>query len=184
MGNTNDLSIISAGFTHNHRITLYITSSLTSAFAGLRLLLEICQLTILPKLLYNFFKCTCLAQIKWSDLINWKYFTLLSNYLEIPMYILSLVFVNVLHRDCLCPSRLQWQAGTIAVFLSWIIFLLFLNKWPSLGVYIGMFLKIIWRFLLVSVIFILLLISFAFAFYMAFYEPNLPVRELIDWNSL
>lgn len=95
------------------------------------------------------------------------------------MYILSLVFVTVVHRECLCPSREQWQAGTVAVFLAWIAFLLFLNKWPALGIYIGMFWKIILRFLMVTIIFSLLLIAFSFAFYMAFYEPALPVSDFI-----
>ena len=52
---------------------------------------------------------------------------------------------------------------------------LFLNKWPALGIYIGIIRKITIRFLSVSVIAILLLISFTFTFYMAFYEPDLPV---------
>ena len=98
-----------------------------------------------------------------------------SNYIEVPMYILSAVFLTVLHRDCLCPSHGQWQAGTVSLLLAWITLLPFLNKWPFLGIYIGMLWQIVLRFLMVAFIIVLLLIAFMFAFYMAFYEPSLPV---------
>ena len=118
------------------------------------------------------------VEVEMSDakpIVNWNYFRRLSNYVEIPLYVLSFVFVGVLHRQCLCPSRGQWQAGIVAVFLAWINLLLFLNKWPILGVYIGMLEKIILRFLTVAIIAILLLLAFGLAFYMAFFEPGLPV---------
>ena len=106
--------------------------------------------------------------------IKLEYFRYLSNYLEIPMYVLSIAFVTTTN-SCFCPSRIQWQAGTVAMFFAWIDFILFLNKWPDLGIYIGIIWKITIRFLSVSLIAILLLLSFTFTFYMAFYEPDLPV---------
>ena len=111
----------------------------------------------------------------YTHCINWDYFRRISNYLEVPLFILSFAFVGVLHHKCLCPHRGQWQAGIIAVFFAWMDLLLFLNKWPNLGVYIGMLQKIIIKFLAVAIIAILLLLAFGFAFYMAFYEPDLPV---------
>ena len=109
-----------------------------------------------------------------GQVIKLEYFRSLSNYLEIPMYLLSIAFVATTN-SCFCPSPLQWQAGTVAVFFAWINFILFLNKWPDLGIYIGIVWKITIRFLSVSVIATLLLLSFTFAFFMAFYEPDLPV---------
>ena len=113
-------------------------------------------------------------------IIKWKYFTSPTNYVEIPLYTLSLIFVNVIHRECLCPSRGQWQIGTIAVFLAWVDLLLFMNKWPDLGIYISMLWRIIVNFLKVSIIALFLIIAFGFAFYMAFYEPDLPVSSKIS----
>ena len=110
-----------------------------------------------------------------KNCIEWKYFTRPTNYVEVPMYILSITFVSVFQHVCLCPSREQWQAGIIAVFFAWINLLLFLNKWPSLGIYLEMLWKIILRFLKVSIIAVLLLFAFGLAFYMAFYEPDLQV---------
>ena len=132
-------------------------------------------------------ECFTRRKISLKELINWNYFFLYSNYIEVPMYILSAVFLTVLHRDCLCPSHGQWQAGTVSLLLAWITLLLFLNKWPSLGIYIGMLWQIVLRFLMVAIIIVLLLIAFMFAFYMAFYEPSLPVSILLSctlWGQI
>ena len=159
----------------------------TIVFSLVRLLLELCQLlsvgqiiTLLKKLVKCDGKPKYSAELEKSDakpigIVNWDYFRKLSNCVEVPLYFLSFVFVGVLHRQCQCPSRGQWQAGIVAVFLAWIDLLLFLNKWPILGVYIGMLQKIISRFLTVAIIAILLLLAFGLAFYMAFFEPGLPV---------
>ena len=111
--------------------------------------------------------------------IDLEYFLVPSNYIEIPLFILSIVFVSVFQHDCLCPTRGQWQAGFIAVFLAWIDLALYLDKLPLFGIYIQMLLKIIRNFLKVSVMAVLLLFAFGFAFYMAFYEPDLPVSFFV-----
>lgn len=151
---------------------------MTIIFALVRgLLFELSQalnLTICIKRYLKTRQCPCNPK-SW---INWDYFKTLSNYLEVPMYTLSIVFVSVFNNDCLCPSRGQWQAGIIAVFLAWIALILFLNKWPTLGVYIAMLGKIIMRFVTVLIIGFLLIIAFGLAFYMTFYEPDLPVSSL------
>lgn len=110
--------------------------------------------------------------------IDWEYFKSPSNYMEIPLFILSIIFVTVFHHGCLCPSRRQWQAGFIALFLAWIDLVLYLDKLPLFGIYIQMLLKIIRNFLKVLVMAVLLLLAFDFAFYMAFYEPALPVSQM------
>ena len=171
---------IPSGVYRNRRPLLFLAALFTICFAVLRLSMELCQLLNLPQLLRYLSPCFRFSKnggdIK-TNFIEWKYFTLFSNYVEVPMYILSIVFVCVFHHECWCPSRWQWQTGTVALFLAWIALLLFLNKWPALGIYIGMLWKIILRFLTVTIILALLLIAFTFAFYMAFYEPSLPVRE-------
>ena len=141
----------------------------------------------IPKLLHPLLKCTCydtMDDSNWSNLIkpnwiNWNYFLQPSNYIEVPMYFLSMVFVSVNYHECLCPTTAQWQVGIITLFLAWIAFLLFVNKWPALGIYLGMFSRILLRFLMITMIFVLLLISFTFPFYMAFHEPALPVSVVL-----
>ena len=109
-------------------------------------------------------------------IIDWTYFR---TYLEIPMYILSIAFVSVFQHECLCPTRRQWQAGIIAVFFAWIDLIFYLNEWPYVGIYIQMLMRILQNFVKVLIMAVLLLFAFDIAFYMAFYEPDLPVSCLI-----
>ena len=170
---------IPTGLSSRQYSFLIIAAVITIVFSILRLLLEYCQLFNMADILsvlqkqrgYNKIK----EKGKFTWFIKWKYFTSLTNYVEIPLYTMSLIFVAVIHRECLCPSRQQWQIGTLAVFLAWLDLLLFMYKWPDLGIYVSMLWRIMKNFVKVSIIALFLIFSFGFAFYMAFYEPDLPV---------
>ena len=152
---------------------------ITIVFSVLRLLLEVCQIVNLSDMFNVHNKRDGYEKItengKYTWFIKWEYFTSPINYVEITLYILSLIFISVIRRECLCPSYHQWQAGAMALFLAWLNLLLFMNKWPGLGIYISMLLRIILNFVKVSIIALFLVISFGFGFYLAFYEPELPV---------
>ena len=75
----------------------------------------------------------------------------------------------------MCPTKLQWEIGTVAVFFAWINLILFLHKLPSVGVYVGMMLQIIKSFMKTFVLALFLTVAFSLAFYMAFYDPDVPV---------
>ncbi len=98
-----------------------------------------------------------------------------SNYLEIPLYILSIAFALVYANHCFCASHIRWQIGTVTVFLAWMDLILYLNKWPLFGVYIEMLWRIARRFFNVLLIAFLLLFAFALAFYMTFHKPHRSV---------
>ena len=55
--------------------------------------------------------------------------------------------------------------GAMGIFVSWINLLLFLQKFPTLGIYVVMFLDVTNTFLKFSVTFILFVFSFALGFY-------------------
>ena len=124
---------------------------------------------------YSNKNCGSVCNFFIHNCIKWEYFSQISNYLEIPLFILSISFVAVFRNDCFCPNNTQWQAGIIAMFLAWMDLLLFLNKLPAYGIYIAMLWKIVIKFMKVSIIALLLHVAFTFAFYMAFYEPQLTV---------
>ena len=44
----------------------------------------------------------------------------LRNWIEVPMYICSIIFVSVFGTDCYCPHMWQWQVGIAAILLAWI----------------------------------------------------------------
>ena len=157
------------------RTFLIIAAVITIICSLVRLFLELVELSHLKGLRKR------VRQERWriiKTIIDREYFKSPSNLIEIPLFILAIVFVSVFQHECLCPSRGQWQAGFIAVFLAWIDLVLYLDKLPLFGIYIQMLWKIVINFLKVSVMAVLLLFAFGFAFYMAFYEPDLPVSCL------
>ena len=129
---------------------LYVGAVFTIVTALLRLAIELTQL--------------CRHPLEYlQDWVNW---------LEIPLYMCSIIFTFVFATPCLCVYNWQWQIGVIAEFLGWIGLISFLQKWPVTGIYVLMFINIIQSFLKIAFLALLLVIAFALAFYMLFFEPD------------
>ena len=97
------------------------------------------------------------------------------NYMEITLYISSIIFVSAFRTPCLHIHHWQWQFGVLAVFLGWLVLITFLQKWPSTGIYVIAFLTTMKSFLKVAFLAVLLVITFALPFYMQFFEPGKTV---------
>ena len=135
---------------------LFVGAAFTIATALLRLAIELTQL--------------CRHPVEYlQDWVNW---------LEIPLYLCSMIFTFVFATPCLCVYNWQWQIGVVAVFLGWIGLISFLQKWPVTGIYVLMFINIIQSFLKIAFLALLLVIAFALAFYMLFFEPDEMVSIL------
>jgi len=139
---------------HEYRF-LFIGAAVTILTALLRLALEIVQF--------------CRHPLEY--LLDWV------NWLEIPLYLFSIMFTFVFATPCLCVYSWQWQIGVIAVFLGWIGLITFLQKWPLTGVYVLMFVNIIMSFLKIVFLALLLVIAFGLAFYMLLFEPDEMVSQ-------
>ena len=114
---------------------LIAAAVITILVAVLRLLIEVVQL--------------CRHPIEYlQDWVNW---------LEMPLYLCSIIFTFVFGTPCLCVYRWQWQIGVVSVFLAWIVLITFLQKWPVTGVYVLMFLNIIQTFLKIAYLALLLI---------------------------
>ena len=61
------------------------------------------------------------------------YFSDLSNWVEIPLFICSIIFALVFDHECLCPRGWQWQIGILALFLAWLDLILFMRKVRLMG---------------------------------------------------
>jgi len=61
------------------------------------------------------------------------YFIDYENLIELVLYASAIIFTFVFQNDCACPLRWQWQIGSIAVFLGWIIFIFSVRKLPFIG---------------------------------------------------
>ena len=145
---------------------LYLSAAITNLIAVLRLATEIIQFCKHPL----------------------EYLLIWANWLEILPHILSIIFTFVFATPCLCVYGWQWQTGVAAVFLGWIQLMNFLQKWPTTGVYILMFVNIVHSFLKIAFMALLLVVTFALPFYMLLYEPHEMVgvgniHNLIDTRT-
>lgn len=61
------------------------------------------------------------------------YFSDLSNWVEIPLFICSIIFALVFDHECLCPRGWQWQIGILALFLAWLDLIFFMRKVRLMG---------------------------------------------------
>ena len=101
-----------------------------------------------------------------SDWINW---------MELILFVCSIIFVWVFHVECLCPFKWQWQIGVVAVFLGWIDLIVFISKFPLTGIYVLMFVKILYTFLRMLILSTLLVVAFGLTFYLSFTQPEILV---------
>ena len=141
-----------------------------------RILMEILRIFNIAKIM------ECFSNRKSDEraYCDFDYFKHPSNYLSLPVHILSIIFASAVANHCYCASNFQWQIGISAVILAWVDLVLYFTQWPLLGVYIEMLWKITFRFFnALLIILVFLLFGFAVAFYMAFYEPHLDVSTFI-----
>ena len=106
------------------------------------------------------------------------------NYMEIFLYICSILFAFVFANDCLCPMSWQWQIGALCVFMAWINVILIVRMVPVIGVYVMMFQEIVKNFLKVAVLAFFLVLSFAFPFYMLFHDPINKEEMIVSTTDL
>ena len=106
-----------------------------------------------------------------------EYFKDLVNWTELVLYMCAIIFSWTFHSQCWCPFPWQWQIGAVAVFLSWIALIIFFQKLHLTGVYVLMFTTILCTFLKLTILALLLVVSFSLSFYMLF---NLSVLQVSD----
>ena len=132
------------------RIFIPLSAAFVILFAVIKLLFEV----------FQFFK------LGLKYLIDWV------NYIEIILFVGSIIFALIFFVDCYCPHPVQWQIGALCVFLAWIDLVIVMRKFPITGIYVVMFMNIFYIFLKMAFLAALLILSFAFSFYMLFNDPR------------
>ncbi|XP_071217949.1 transient receptor potential cation channel subfamily A member 1a isoform X2 [Salvelinus alpinus] len=99
-----------------------------------------------------------------------KYFRDVTNAMDWGAAVTSLLFVIPLLMDF--KDTWHWEAGVVAVLLSWINFLLYFQRFERVGIYVVMFLEIAKTLLSIIVLFFFLLLAFALAFYALIQDQN------------
>lgn len=102
---------------------------------------------------------------------KFKYILDFNNWLEWTIYG-SAALYSWPNFDDLLDGSLQTldcnthvSIGSMGIFIAWVNLLLFLQKFPMLGIYVVMFLDVSKTFLKFSIVFILFVFSFALGFY-------------------
>ena len=127
------------------------------AFSALAVILIIMSVVFLT---YEIFHILMRETRDISDFIELVY--------RVLLFLLTIVFVFGFVNDCWCAPPWQWQIGALVMFMAFFNFVLLLKGLPWFGVPINMLLNIIAVFLRLVYLPILLILSFAFPFYMLF----------------
>uniref|UniRef100_A0A667ZQ08 Transient receptor potential cation channel, subfamily A, member 1b n=1 Tax=Myripristis murdjan TaxID=586833 RepID=A0A667ZQ08_9TELE len=94
---------------------------------------------------------------------GWNYLKDYSNSCDWFAAIFSLLFVIPLFLSA--DGSLHWQAGAMAVFQSWVGFLLYLQRFEHFGIYVVMFGEIMKTLVRIVMLFLFLMVAFSLAFY-------------------
>ncbi|XP_072007830.1 transient receptor potential cation channel subfamily A member 1 isoform X2 [Engystomops pustulosus] len=112
-----------------------------------------------------------------------KYFMDSSNVIDWSIHVTCILFASSICTNPLNVPSWKWQCAAIAVFTSWINFLIYLQRFESCGIYIVMFWEILRTLVRIVVIFFFLILGFALSFYvlltpqMAFKNPVLSLMQ-------
>ncbi|XP_036088690.1 transient receptor potential cation channel subfamily A member 1 isoform X2 [Rousettus aegyptiacus] len=139
-------------------------------------LIKVCMILVLLTSLFGY--CKELAQI-FQQKSN--YFSDNNNGVEWVIYTTSIIFVSPLFVGL--PAHAQWQCGAVAIFLYWMNFLLYLQRFENCGIFIVMLQVIMKTLLRSTVAFIFLFLAFGLSFYVllsiqdAFSSPLLSIMQ-------
>ncbi|XP_056439818.1 transient receptor potential cation channel subfamily A member 1b [Gadus chalcogrammus] len=94
---------------------------------------------------------------------RWNYFKDSSNHIDWLVAFFSLAFVIPLALNA--EGSLHWQAGAVAVFHSWVCFLLYLQRFDRFGIYVVMFGEIMKTLVSIVMLFLFLMVAFGLGFH-------------------
>uniref|UniRef100_F6WSN6 Transient receptor potential cation channel subfamily A member 1 n=1 Tax=Monodelphis domestica TaxID=13616 RepID=F6WSN6_MONDO len=139
-------------------------------------LIKVCMILVFLSSVFGF--CKEMIQI-YQQKTN--YFLDHTNLIEWVIYTTSIVFVLPLFVSI--PNDIQWQCGAISVFLFWMNFLLYLQRFENCGIYVVMLLEITKTLLKTTFVFFFLILAFGLGFHVllglqsAFYTPTLSIIQ-------
>ena len=102
-------------------------------------------------------------------LMRLAYFRDLSNWIEMAMFVLALIFIlpfifgdNV---KAVYSETVQWNSGIVALLLCYVNFTLAIRRFGELGLYVTMYIEVLWTFIKVITSFLITLIGYCLVFY-------------------
>ncbi|XP_077974995.1 transient receptor potential cation channel subfamily A member 1 homolog isoform X1 [Styela clava] len=115
-----------------------------------------------------------------------NYFKEVTNWIEMTLFISSIATMvpwTEYTRNTGVLMVWQWQLGSVAIFLSWMELLFFVESIPKfgLGIYVLMFANIVKTFLKFLIVLSVFVFAFAFTFHALFQNQ---VAFMYLWNSI
>ncbi|XP_077480584.1 transient receptor potential cation channel subfamily A member 1b [Stigmatopora argus] len=139
--------------TGEHNITMVPVS-----FAEQSVFLSFCMVMVLVMNVYSILK-----EVLQIIQQRWEYLKDTSNQLDWYSALSCLLFIIPLMFNA--PGSWYWQAGAMAVLNSWVGFLLYLQRFEGVGIYVVMFGEICRTVWSIVMLFFFLLLAFALTFY-------------------
>lgn len=102
-----------------------------------------------------------------------RYFTEWSNLLEWTLYVTAFLFVLPYVNDDTTLREnyeIYWQMGTFSIFLAYINLILIIEPLKFVGLYVTMFLEVMWTVLKVLTLFVMFTVAFSMAFFILLKE--------------
>ncbi|CAM1295460.1 Uncharacterised protein g1290 [Pycnogonum litorale] len=129
---------------------------------GIVLFLTICEYGIL---IFSFFNI--LREIAQMYEFRLDYVTDLRSWLEWICFVSAILFVLNFHPEGKPHAKTpwQWQLGAVSVTLAWIDLIIFLRKFPMIGIYVVMLVNIMRTFSRFFFVFFLFIVAFTLCFY-------------------
>ena len=126
------------------------------------------------------------VQVAWLRL---SYFKDLTNLLDIAMFGLVWIFIlPLLSTECkdLYSMKTQWIAGVVGLLLCYVNLTLSLRRFGGIGVYVTMYVEVLFTFLKVISTFLITLIGYSVVFYILL-KQQVSERKyvvVISWHLL
>ncbi|XP_077979567.1 transient receptor potential cation channel subfamily A member 1-like [Glandiceps talaboti] len=89
------------------------------------------------------------------------YFLSCTNYVELLLYASSIGFMNPISQK---PCDIQWEAGSVAIFLAWLVFILYVRMFHFFGIYVVMFFTVLKSLIKAVILLILFVVAFGSSF--------------------
>ncbi|XP_051785308.1 transient receptor potential cation channel subfamily A member 1b [Erpetoichthys calabaricus] len=99
-----------------------------------------------------------------------RYFFDYSNGLDWAAAITSLLFVLPMLFNV--KDTWHWQFGAVAIFISWLNYLLYMQRFENFGIYVVMFGEILRTLIRIVLVFFFLILAFALSFYALMIEQR------------
>lgn len=117
-------------------------------------------------------------QIIWQ---RFSYFRDITNLSELVMYVLVWIFILPhMTERIIYSTQTQWIAGILGLLLSYINFTLSLRRFGGLGLYVTMYVEVLYTFLKVMSTFTIALIGFTLVFYALLKEQVGTVSQILQ----